>query len=51
MKHYSQLCNIQIDTLKKSNLKCSNLNRELDESDYFDAYLQQSDYSIHFSRL
>ena len=51
MKHYSQLRKIFIDTLKKSNLKCSNLNRELDESDYFDAYLQFLNNSIHFSRF
>jgi len=50
MKYRKKLKDLFINALTKSNLKCIEKNRLLDESDYFDAYLDFIHNSIHYSR-
>ena len=50
MKHIDKLKNLFYSALSKSKLKCSNKNRLLNESDYFDAYLYFINNSVHYSR-
>ena len=50
MKNYEILKKLFLLSLNKSDYKCSNKNRKLDEVDYFEAYLDFINNSTHYSR-
>jgi hypothetical protein len=50
MKYIDKIRDLFKSALKKSGLICSNKNRILTEIDYFDAYLDFIDNSVHYSR-
>jgi hypothetical protein len=51
MKHFDKFTQLFNQALTKSNLKHSNKNRLLSESDYFGAYLNFIHNSVHYSRF